>query len=261
MGIGGLGGQATVIPHIEGSRSHTRSKTDGAPAPVPINLTGERVGMGGFTNAQFDMTKMASQQREAAPLHTGMLTGVVAGRTIAPDTTLVQNTQRSLCSPCNYMPTAGHYVPAGHATAYPSLQLNNREQLQQSELTNVAPGVQRPMEQTTDRQLLKQAKRGIHMATDYFRAPERTAAFCRGTGAPDAVPVGLVGIKHELQTPENYHGNPSAGSRSLNMAAVGCSARQAPKLPLENTRADFSLIGQQMANNQYAVPPLHNSGY
>ena len=251
VGGAGMGGHATT-GLVEST--HTRSKTDGSHGLPLTNATGARNGVGAFVNTTYDESRFAAQQRESMPSNNGMLTGHAVNRTAADNTFLVQDTQRSLCNSFDIGP-AGHMVPSVPTNDLPGPQLTMRETAHDVRL-NLAPGIQQHMEQAGDKQLLRQAKRGVHQVAGYVYAPQRTSAFCKGSGGPERVPIGVVGVRSDTHE-ARPNGHASAGSRSLQMAAVGCSSSHQPRLPTANPRLDFGIAQQQLASNDVAVAPLH----
>lgn len=234
----------------------THDKTDQRPGLPLTNATGSRAGVGAFTAQAYDGTRFTSQNRESERTH-GVATGDQR-RHQAPSSFVTAPTQRSMAE-CGYNGIAGHFVPGGTAGPEDAPQPTLREQLhdQSSGPGIAAPHVKGATVQCTDRQLLKEAKRGSTVVNTYVTHPERTEAFrranvgdvgtatqrCQARVAVRAEPAGARMAAHA-----------AAPSLYSNMATAGASTGSGRmKLPEENRFQDFGLAKSVLATNPYSV--------
>lgn len=228
------------------------------PGPLPsTNITGDRAGVGGYVDWNYDPTKFQSQQREHKQSPSdGMLTGNhFPGQ--ATNTYLVSPTNRTLTT-TPYGGVARHYVASGESRPYDAPTTTLREQLHDH---TSGPGIAAPTLtgatiQCTDRQLHKEAKRGKYSINQYVTMPERTEAFRRATFGQNADLLAnrctkqSIKVRIEPKQPQRPVGH---GTLITNNAAPGEDTNKGRnKLEAVNRFQDLNIAKVALQGN-----PLH----
>jgi len=237
-----------------------RSKNDeGRQLPL-TNVTGARAGMGAFTGGVYDSARFESQQRESDQGTGGAGFKGDQRRHQAPSSFLMQATKRDLAKYQDYNGILGHHVPTGAVAPRDVPQPTLREQLHDQGNGYAAAGpatVTGPTVQCTDRQLLKQAKRGTYSTNTYVTPPERTEAFRRTHGGMDDVlvrrSVGEVRVRVDAN-PGQRQSHGAASRMYMNQAGSGVSTAANNKLETENRFQDYGIAQTVLKDNDLHVP-------
>lgn len=245
-------------PNVQEGAS-ARFKSDARPGLPLTNVTGARSGIGAFTSENYDRTRFDSQQREttSVPGAGGGIRGDQY-RHQAPSSFVMQNTNREMQTHA-YVGGARHYVNTGTTHYVDAPQPTLREQLHDQCVGmsgSVSGTVRGPTVQCTDRQLLKESKRGSQVVNGYVAAAERSDAFRRANGGDDEIVdrcMGRVGLRSDVsmarapaqgETTRMYH----------NQAGPGVSSGPSNKLETINRFQDFGLAKRVLATNDLHVP-------
>jgi hypothetical protein len=219
-------GIAGAVGHHVGAGNQARNKHDNRPGLPLTNVTGERHGLGGYTVADFDNARVISQQREQG---TGGAAGVPA-----------------------------HFVPAGTTQPSDLPQPTLREQLhdQSNGFAAAAPVVRGARVQCTNKQLLKESKRGSQVVNTYVAAPQRTSEFRRAKMGDDllaetrCVPMAVKADGHV----HRQMSHAQASVMYMNQASAGTSSiANRNRLPEENRFQDFTIARDNVKNNDLHI--------
>lgn len=243
--------------------SSARYKSDRNEGVHLTNATGARAGVGAYHQQSYDDARMVSQQRETS-FEPGQ--GVVTGdhkRYSATSNFLVPSTQRAL-NEQGYLGGAKHYVPTAETRPQDSLQPTLREQLHP--LTNgpggAAPVTTGPTVQCTNKQLLREAKRGSQVVNTYVAAPERTSEFRKANLGDDLLSerwgCGInISVKSD-DTKGRVTSHASSQALYMNQASAGTSTTDnRNKLATENRFQDYSIAKTVLKDND--LIPKHQS--
>lgn len=234
----------------------SRDKSDVRPGLPLTNVTNDRYGVGSYAVAEFDDAKMISQQRESTRTH-GILTGDRRAQK-APNTFVVAPTKRDLLTRHEHMGGAGHYVPAGTTQPNDVPQPTIREQLhdQTNGFAPAAPVIRGATVQCTNKQLLKEAKRGSQVVNTYVAHAQRTDAY-RRTKVGDDLLAEKRCIPMAVKPDGNIHrmlGHPQASVMYMNQAGPGeSSIKDRARLPEENRFQDYTIARANLEKNEYHI--------
>jgi len=251
-GIAGTGGQNVQ------SGASARSKYDTRPGLPLTNVTGARVAVGGYTDSQYDTARFTSQQREHAQ---GPDAGMVTGdqlRHSSIGTYDVASTNRDIATRRDHTGGAGHFVSTG-TTRFNDAPLTTLRDLSQS--TTPGPGAVAPLipgqtVQCTNRQLLKEAKRGSYVVSTYTNAPERVNEYRRANIgdellAQDRNCQGQLAARSDANA-NQIAAHAASSSMYMNNAGPGTSTTDGRnKLPAVNPYQDFGIAKAVLEGNEY----------
>ena len=216
---------------IPGAKGHhvnagdsSRNRLDNRPGLPLTNVTGERNGIGGYTHADFDNSRVISQQREQS-----------AGSGVAK-----------------------YFVPAGTTQPSDVPQPTIREQLhdQSNGFAPAAPVIRGASVQCTNKQLLKESKRGSHVVNTYVAAPQRSAEFKRANLGDDLLKERrLAAAKFKEDNTRNRHmSHPQASVMYMNQAAAGeSSTANRQRLPEQNQFQDYTIARDNVKGNDLHI--------
>lgn len=254
--------QSTHPTPADSSRESTRLRSDINPGFPATNATGARHGVGGFTHASYDTSRLENQQREQGGFE-GMLTGDHR-RSTAPQTHVLAPTNREITTTRSehYMGTAKHFVSSTDTRPLDDARVTLRQLTAgPNDVGGVAPVHTAPMVQCTYQQLAKPAKRydTTTASAGYVAGPQRTNEYRRANLGDDDPweAAGLckgkyVALRQRAEANRVLtHG--ASSSMYLNMAVPGVSAQNSNKLPVVNPRQDFGLVQEVLKNNQLAI--------
>jgi hypothetical protein len=253
-GIAGAAGQ-----NVEAG-AWSRNKTDLRPGLPLTNATGTRASVGGYVGKHYDEARFSSQQREATnEPSNAMLTGNHI-RHQAPNTFDVAMTNRDLAKYRDYSGGAAHFVSTGSTRPgdAPSTTLRELLHAKSPGPGAVAPIVTGQTVQCTDRQLLKEAKRGSYVVNTYVAAPERTEEFRRANVgdsllAADRACGGRISLRSDVNA-ARINSHAASSSMYQNNASSGKSTTDARnKLPVVNAFQDFGIAKAALKGNEFAV--------
>jgi hypothetical protein len=253
-GIAGAGG------HNLTAGASSRSKYDTRPSLPMTNVTGARVAVGGYTGSTFDAARFTSQQREHAQgTDVGMLTGDHM-RHRSSGTYDVASTNRDIATRRDHTGGAGHYVATG-TTRHAHTPLTTLRELSHDKSPGpgaVAPIITGQSVQCTDRQLLKEAKRGSYVVSTYVTAPERTNEFRRANIgdellSQDRAYQGRVATRSDANA-NQIAAHAASSSMYVNNGNPGTSTTDGRnKLPSVNPYQDYGIAKAVLKGNEYAV--------
>lgn len=233
-------GGATLYGAQSTATVPSRNRNDNNPNMHETNVTGASRGIGAFVNSDFDLARVATQQREQPTQYEGMLTGSKAPK--AEEMYVLSDTHRSIHR-TEVMGNPASAVGGGHSRPQDAMDRTLREQLHpQSQPGVAAPYLKGHSVQATDKWLDRESKRyGQHMV-DWLPPAHK---------ASDVRVPGLVQVKPRLQLPEA----PVLPTTTtpLGMAPVGVSTTTYNKLPPTNTRLDLGIAKNQLASNELVV--------
>jgi hypothetical protein len=217
-------GIAGAVGHNVAAGDPSRNKTDANPALALTNVTGERHGLGGYVVADFDNTRVISQQREH-----GSTTGGVK-----------------------------HFVSAGTTQPSDAPQTTVREQLHHrtNGFAAAAPVIRGARVQCTNKQLLKESKRGSQVVNTYVTAPQRTAEYKRAKLGDDLlVEQRCVPMAVRADTAVGRQmSHPQASVMYMNQALPGASSTaNRNRLPEQNQFQDFTLARDSVKDNDLHI--------
>ena len=217
-------GIAGAVGHRVSAGDSSRNKFDNTPALALTNVTGERHGLGGYTVAEFDNSRVISQQRE----------------------------QKSSSG------VAKHFVSAGTVQPSDVPQPTIREQLhdQSNGFAAAAPVIRGASVQCTNRQLLKESKRGSQVVNTYVAAPQRTNEFRRAKMGDELVSERrYIPMALKADAPGNRQlSHPQASVMYMNQAPPGTSSTaNRNRLPEENQFQDFTIARDTMKDNDLHI--------
>jgi hypothetical protein len=253
-GIAGAGGQNVQ------SGASARSKYDARPGLPLTNVTGARVAVGGYTDSHYDTARYTSQQREHAQ---GPDVGMVTGDQLRHSSIGnydVASTNRDLATRRDHTGGASHFVPTGE-TRPNDAPLTTLRDLTQSRTPGpgaVAPLIPGQTVQCTDRQLLKEAKRGSYVVSTYTNAPERNNEFRRANigddqFAQDRMCQGQIAAKSDANA-QQIAAHAASSSMYFNDAGTGASTTDGRnKLPAINAYQDYGIAKAVLQGNEYAI--------
>jgi hypothetical protein len=222
------------------STQPTRNRFDNNQHEHNTNLTGARHGLGGFANADHDMTRFNSQQREQFETYNGVLTGAAAPA--ADPMHLLQQTQRSLRH-TEIMGNPASVVEGGRARPMDAVDRTLREHMHPQSQPGVAtPYLKGHSVTGTHKWFDRESKRyGQHLVN--WMPPAHMAT--------DVRLPGLVEVKQRLQPP-NVAALPTTPT-PIAMVPLGQSTTPYNKLPPTNTRLDLRIASDQLKNNDLHV--------
>lgn len=206
------------------SANQSRNRSDEHHGLPLTNVTGERHGIGGYTHADFDNSRVVTQQREQS-----------GGQGIAK-----------------------HFVPSLAVQPSDVPQPTLREQLhdQSNGFAAVAPVIRAPQIQCTNRQLLKESKRGSQVVNTYVAAPQRTNEYRRSKLGDDllvasrCVPMAVKADGHS----QRQLSHPQASVMYMNQASSGVSSTaNRQRLPAENRFNDFTIARDNLKTNDLHI--------
>jgi hypothetical protein len=218
FGIAGASGH-----HLNVS-NQSRNRNDNRPGLPLTNVTGERHGMGGYTVTEFDNAKMVSQQRE----------------------------QKSSSG------IAKHIVPSGAVQPSDVPQPTLREQLhdQSNGFAAVAPVIHGARVQCTNKQLLKESKRGAQVVNTYVAAPQRTGEYRKARLGDDLLAQNRC-VPMAVKADGHVHRQMSHAQSSvmyMNQAGPGASSiANKQRLPEENRFQDFTIARDSVNGNDLHI--------
>jgi hypothetical protein len=249
FGIAGAPGQ-----NVQGG-AWDRDRSDKRPGLPLTNATADRHGIGGYTMAEYDDAKMVSQQRESDRTH-GILTGNRVAQTTA-QTFVHVPTNRALASR-DQQGGAGHFVPAGTTQPSDLPQPTIREQLhdQSNGFAAAAPVIHGARVQCTDKQLLKESKRGSRVVNTYVNHAERTNDYRRAKLGDDlllenrCVPMA---VKSDTNVNRSM-GHAQSSVMYMNQATPGdSSTANRFRLPEENRFQDYTIARDNVRSNDLHI--------
>lgn len=248
-------GPAGTIGHHVVSRGGDRDRNDARGlGNMSLNVTGERAGIGAFVGANFDTSRFESQQREAQG-SLGALTGDHR-KPMKSSAFDLPPTFREMQSD-NYNGGAGHYVPTGSTHVQDEWLPTIREQ-QHGRSNGFGPAA--PVSATgatvqcTNRQLLKEAKRGQYSVNTYVTPAERTEAYRRAHVGDVYRCQPQVAVKRDLNE-NRVHSHGSTTIMYNNQMTPGQStSNNMNKLEAENRFQDFNLAKRVLQTNELHVP-------
>lgn len=234
-----------------------RDRVDNRPGLPVTNVTGDRHGIGGYAVAEFDNAKMIAQQRETTRTH-GILKGDRVAQTAAHTFVHAPN-NRAISSQRDQHGGAGHFVPAGAVQPLDVPQPTIREQLhdQSNGFAAAAPVLRGTRVQCTDKQLLKESKRGSHVVNTYINHAERTNEYRRAKMGDDlllenrCVPMA---VKADAN-PARMAGHAQSSVMYMNQATPGeSSIANRFRLPEENRFQDYTIARDNVRANDLHIP-------
>jgi len=249
-------GIAGASGHNLPSSEWDRNRSDARPGLPLTNVTGERAGIGGFTNAHYDPAKFTAQQREKSTALTNVTGYGYAPQ--APNSFVAPPTQRALTEQ-GYTGGAGSIVPTGTALPGDVPQPTIREQLHDHSngFAAAAPIIRGATVQCTDKQLLKKAKRDSQVVNTYVTLPDRIDEFRRSKIGDDLMAERTILPSMALRAvaPDNrIISHAQASSMYQNQAAPGVSSTaNRIRLPEANPYQDYSLAKRVMKGNDLAI--------
>ena len=217
-------GIAGARGHHVGAGDQSRNRPDNHPGLPTTNVTGERHGIGGYTHVDFDNTKIVNQQRE-------------------------QKSTNGI---------AKHFVPSGTTQPSDVPQPTIREQLhdQSNGFAAAAPVITGARVQCTNRQLLRESKRGSQVVNTYVAAPQRTAEFRRAKMGDDLLSETRC-ISYAVKADGHVQrsmSHPQASVMYMNQASAGTSSTaNRNRLPTENRFQDFTIARDNVKNNELHI--------
>lgn len=235
--FGGVGGQVgTYVQHTQA----TRDRYDNNVNMHETNVTAAQHGIGAYTKASHDTSRIDNQQREQAQTYDGVLTGHRAAR--SSEAYLLPQTNRNLHS-AELSGNPASSIEGGRARPQDRLDRTLREHVHvPSQLGVATPYLKGHSVQATDKWLDRESKRyGQHLVGWMSPAHKPT----------DVRMPGLVQVTPRVQLAEA----PSLPTM-LNpprMAPMGQSTTTYNKLPTENLRLDLDLAKRQLGNNPLTV--------
>lgn len=218
FGIAGATGH-----HLNVARQ-SRDKTDTHPGLPLTNVTGDRHGIGAYVVAEFDNSKVVTQKRE-------------------------QESSSGI---------AKHFVSAGTTQPSDVPQPTIREQLhdQTNGFAAAAPVIRAARVQCTNKQLLKESKRGSRVVSTYVAAPQRTHEFRRAKLGDEllaesrCVPMAVKADGHV----QRRMSLPQSSVMYTNQASAGTSSTaNRNRLPSENRFQDFTLARDNIKTNDLHI--------
>lgn len=249
FGIAGASGQ-----NVQGG-AWDRDRSDKRPGLPLTNATGDRHGIGGYAVAEYDNAKMISQQRENTRTHGNLTGGRVAQQTA--HTYVHAPTNRALAAR-DQQGGAGHFVPAGAVQPSDLPQPTIREQLhdQSNGFAAAAPIIHGARVQCTDKQLLKESKRGSRVVNTYVNHAERTNDYRRAKLGDDlllenrCVPMA---VKADANVNRSM-GHAQSGVMYTNQAGPGeSSIANRFRLPEENRFQDYAIARDNLRSNDLHI--------
>lgn len=249
-------GPANTLGHVVGAGQWARYKGDDRPGLPMTNVTGATSGVGAFVGTHYDTTRFDSQQREKsldviAPKGDQM-------RHTSERTFLDTPTFRTLQNNLGYNGVAGHYVASNTIHPLDTPQPTLREQLhdQDNGMSGAAPIVKGPTVHCTNRQLLKEAKRGSQVVNNYIPHAERTDAFRRAHVGDDRLVDRCqprVAVKIDANV-GRVTSHAAAGAMYMNQAAPGHNTSgNRNKLAEVNKFQDFNIAKVVLQGNDLHV--------
>lgn len=248
---------------IAGAKGHnvsagaaTRNKSDANHALPQTNVTGARHGVGGYTYAEFDNSKIVSQQRENTKGHMN-LSGDHKAQ-MAPQNIVTAPTNRAIAT-TTYTGTAGHFVPVGTTQPLDLPQPTIREQIhdQTNGYAPAAPIIHAARIQCTDKQLLKEAKRGSQVVNTYVSGPQRSNEFRRAKMGDDLLSSERC-INMAVKVDGKFNrivSHAQSGSLYMNQASPGeSSTANRQRLPEVNRFQDYTLARDNLKGNELHIP-------
>lgn len=250
-------GPAGTLGHRVADGAWGRNASDGRPGLPLTNIASAASGMGGFVGTAYDRSRFDAQQRETpGQVASGAVRGdqfrhqSSASFVAAPTTRSLQNT--------GYGGLAGHFVSSGTAHPLDAPQPTIREQLheQTTGLTGAAPITKGQTIQCTNRQLLKESKRGSQVINTYVTGAERTDAFRRARVGDDQVTArcqSRMAVKRD-ERPGTILSHGAAGAMYMNQATPGNSTTaNRNKLPEVNPFQDYNIAKINLQTNDLHV--------
>ena len=251
--FGGAGRAGQNVP----AGGTDRHKNDVRPGLPLTNVKGGD-GLGGFSVASFDTARFTNQQREMDGTN-GALTGYGYGPR-AQTQYLTPNTKRDLSSCQGYMGGAGHAVPTGTTQPLDLPLTTLREQLhdQSNGCAPAAPVLTGTRVQCTNKQLLRESKRGSQVVNTYIPGAQRTAEYARANLGFSQLPRYVVNHENLRQKCDARDCRVTSHAQSSaiywNEAAPGeSSTRDRQRLPEANMYQDYSLAKTALKGNELAV--------
>lgn len=250
-------GPAGTHGHVVQDGQWSRYKGDDRPGHPLTNATGASSGVGAFVRSEFDRSRFDAQQRETFASPAG---GAMKGdqyRHVSPQTYLDVPTMRSLQN-TGYGGIAGHYVASNTTQPLDTPQPTLREQLhdQTNGMSAAAPIVKGATIQCTNRQLLKEAKRGSQVVNGYIAHPERSEAFRRTHAKDDRLidrSQARIAVKTDLNA-SRVTSHAAASALYMNQADPGKSSTgNRNKLAEVNKFQDFNIAKIVMQGNELHV--------
>lgn len=249
-------GIAGATGHNVNAGDPSRNKSDERYGLPLTNVTGDRHGIGAYTVTEFDDARVLAQQRENTRTH-GVLTGDKRAQTSAR-TFVSAPTKRDLVSRTEHVGGAGHIVPTGTAQPFDTPQPTIREQLhdQSNGFAAAAPVIRAARIQCTNRQLLKQAKRGSQVVNTYVTAPERTAEFRKAKLGDDLLNDDRC-VNFAVRGDQNFSralSHAQASALYMNQANPGTSSiSNRARLPEENRFQDYTIARDNLNKNDLHI--------
>ena len=250
FGGAGLGGQNVSAGEA------IRSKSDLRPGLPLTNVKGGD-GPGAFTHSSFDAARFASQQREMEGTN-----GTLTGNGYAPRSQVQfigAPTKRELSSCQGVNGGAGHMVPTGTIHPLDVPQPTLREQLHDHSngCAPAAPIHTGRRVQCTNKQLLKESKRGSQVVSTYVPTAERTTEFARanlGIQLPRYV-VNHENLRQKCDAGDcRVLSHAQSGIVTWNQGMPGQSSTEGRnRLPEINKFQDFTIAKTNLRGNDLAV--------
>ena len=250
FGIAGASG------HNVPAGDSSRDKSDDRHGFPLTNVTGDRHGIGAYTVTEFDSAKMITQQRENTQTH-GTLTGDRHAQT-SSQTFVTAPTKRDLVRRHDHVGGAGHFVPTGAAQPFDAPQPTIREQLhdQTNGFAAAAPVIKGARIQCTNRQLLKQSKRGTQVVNTYVTAPERTGEYRRARMGDDLLAEDRcvnIAVKEDRKLSRAVS-HAQSSVMYMNQAPPGVSSiGNRSRLPEENRFQDYTIARDNVKGNDLHI--------